>query len=84
MFPMWLIQEWSLYVFDMELTRVTVMDPLYTQVGTPVYEAKHGATVRMLLRGLKILGTMMLDGWEMEISKCTIRYNTDMHIPCQR
>ncbi|XP_044429287.1 uncharacterized protein [Triticum aestivum] len=73
LFPLWLANDWSLYAFDMELTRVTVMDPLYTQVGSLVYERKHGATVHMLLKGLKILGTILFDGWEMDISKWTVR-----------
>lgn len=82
LFPVWLANDWSLYAFDMELTRVTVMDPLYMQVGSPVYERKHGATVRMLLKGLKILATILFDDWEMDISKWTVRYNIDMHIAC--
>lgn len=82
MFPVWLNHEWCLYVFNMERTRLTVFNLLYTQVAARVYEGKHGGTVRMMQRGLKILGTILVDDWEMDISAWTVVYNQNMHVAC--
>lgn len=84
MMPAWLSHEWSLYVCDMERTMITVLDPMYTEMTRHVYEIKHGNTVRTVLRGLKIIGMMMDDGWEMDITKWTVVYNEGMHVACRR
>ncbi|KAI5004846.1 hypothetical protein ZWY2020_032089 [Hordeum vulgare] len=82
MMPVSIERGWNLYVFDMKLKRVNVLDPVLTDQSVEAYRSKHSYTIDYMLKGLKRIGAMLADGWAMEISEWTIRYNRSMHVPC--
>ncbi|KAI5014520.1 hypothetical protein ZWY2020_055910 [Hordeum vulgare] len=84
MMPVSIERDSSLYVFDMKLKRVNVLDPVLTDQSVEAYRTKHNYTIDYTLKGLKRIGAMLADGWAMDISEWTTRYNRNMHIPCGR
>ncbi|KAI4979549.1 hypothetical protein ZWY2020_016302 [Hordeum vulgare] len=45
MAPILLSDDWSLYIFDRKFKRVNVLDPMYTDQGSPTYKKKHQESI---------------------------------------
>ncbi|XP_044410844.1 uncharacterized protein [Triticum aestivum] len=68
MAPISITREWCMYVFDMKLKRLNVLDPVYTEHTKHQYRDKHSSIICNMLNGLKHVGAMLADGWNMDIS----------------
>ena len=77
--PISMMRDWCLYVFDMHLKKLNVLDPVFTQMGSDAYRAKHRKTIMLMLNGMKRAGALLDDGWKM-----TVRCNMNMHVACGR
>jgi hypothetical protein len=82
MVPIPLGVGYSMYVYDRYMKRINVLDPVATLDTVDDYALKHEEAARTLLHALKVIGETLDDGWEMRCSEWSIRYNTDMHVPC--
>jgi hypothetical protein len=83
MVPLPIAGTYSLYVYDRYMKIINVLDPVYTLENEDAYAIKHEETARTLLHALKFIGESLDDGWKMTCSKWSIRYNMDMHLPCE-
>ncbi|KAI4979920.1 hypothetical protein ZWY2020_016673 [Hordeum vulgare] len=82
MVPIAFDRDWCLYVFDKLLKRLSVLDPVFTEMAKEDYRVKHGVTIDYMLKGMKYVGEMLDDGWSMHIPDWGVKYNINMHLAC--
>ena len=56
MAPISIMQEWCLYVFDMKLKRLNMLDPVYTEHSKHAYRDTHSSIIFNTLNYFKHVG----------------------------
>lgn len=83
MFPVPMMDSWSLYVVDVEERTLLGMDPCETSEPPEEMQYKHEDNANIILEGLRRCIHANIPGWHVPSHGWSVIYNVGMHPSCE-